>query len=136
MLAAIICLLVPLFIAEFETVHDIVNNQSICPFKLLSGLPCPGCGITKSLVFIYKGDWLQSIHYHLFGPIVFLFCLGLIPLLIVELIQKQNYFNNLFFNRRLGMFMAGVLGFYHLIRLIVFLSSHSVSQILFESIWA
>ncbi|MFY8020221.1 MAG: DUF2752 domain-containing protein [Bacteroidia bacterium] len=134
--AAVLSLLIPLIIASTETEHDIVHNQSLCPFKLLSGFPCPGCGMTKSLVFMYKGDWMQSLSYHLFGPFVFFFCLGLIPLLILELVQNRNFLNHLFYNKKTGILLALVLGAYHLVRLIIFISTHSLSEILQESIWA
>lgn len=36
--------------------HHLETDQSLCPFKMLTGFPCPGCGITKSLVYLYEGD--------------------------------------------------------------------------------
>ena len=45
--------------------RHIETEQSLCPFKLLTGFPCPGCGITKSMIFLYEGDFLKSIYYSL-----------------------------------------------------------------------
>ena len=72
----------------------IETEQSLCPFKLLTGFPCPGCGITKSLIFLYKGNFLKSIYYHLFGPFTFLFCFTAIIILSAELVTKKEYFQN------------------------------------------
>ncbi len=132
---ALISLAIPFFIAEFESEHDIKSNQSLCPFKLLSGLPCPGCGITKSLVYIYKGDLLQSISYHLFGPVTFVFCLLIIFLFTTEIISKKEYFKDWFYSKKLAIVLGISLGSYHLIRLIFFLNTHNLNEILKESIW-
>jgi hypothetical protein len=132
---AFIGLAIPFFIAEFETEHDIQSNQSLCPFKLLSGLPCPGCGITKSLVYIYKGDLLQSFSYHLFGPATFVFCLMIIILFTTEIITKKEYFKDWFYSNKLAIVLGISLGTYHFIRLFFYLSSHNFEEILKESIW-
>ncbi len=132
---AFISLAIPFFIAEFEIEHNIKSNQSLCPFKLLSGLPCPGCGITKSLLYIYKGDLLQSLSYHLFGPATFVFCLLIILLFTTEIISKKEYFKDWFYSKKLAIVLGISLGSYHLIRLIFFLNTHNLSEILKESIW-
>ena len=44
----------------------------LCPLKLFTGCPCPGCGLTRSLVFSAHGDWTQAFSFHPFGPIVYL----------------------------------------------------------------
>lgn len=43
-----------------------------CPFFELTGLPCPGCGLTRSCGCLFRGDLGQSFHFHLFGPVIFL----------------------------------------------------------------
>ncbi len=39
----------------------------LCPFKLLSAIPCPGCGITRALLAAFQGNWTASLAYHPLG---------------------------------------------------------------------
>jgi hypothetical protein len=39
----------------------------ICLFRYLSGLPCPGCGLTRSFSCILHGDFERGYDYHPFG---------------------------------------------------------------------
>jgi hypothetical protein len=48
------------------------NYFTLCGFKNLTGLPCPGCGLTHSFCAIGKGDFKQALTYNLLGPPVFL----------------------------------------------------------------
>lgn len=118
-----------------NSIGHIETDQSICPFKMLSGFPCPGCGITKSLVFLYAGDFVKSIYYHLFGPLTFLFCIVAIFVLSLELITKKEYFQNILFNKKIAYVLGSTLAVYHIIRLILFISTNNIDAILKESIW-
>jgi hypothetical protein len=48
---------------------------TICGFKNLTGLPCPGCGLTHSFCAIGKGDLASAFAYNLLGPPLFLLSL-------------------------------------------------------------
>jgi hypothetical protein len=41
-----------------------------CPFRLLTGLPCPLCGMTRGLASLVRGRWNDAIAFHLFSPLV------------------------------------------------------------------
>lgn len=111
------------------------SDQSFCPIKMLTGFPCPSCGITKSLVYFYGGDILKSISYHILGPAVVVFCLFMIVLLLIELKTKREYFNQYFYSRKVAYGLAISIGIYHIIRLFYFIQQHSFEEILKESIW-
>lgn len=133
---AVVALAIPFFIMLHDTHGEIETAQSLCPFKFLTGLPCPGCGITKAFIFIYKGDLTKSLCYHLFGVPAFVFCIGTIIVLTAELITKKEFFNNLMHSSQLGYALGFFLAGYHLIRLIHFLTTNSVAEILRQSVWA
>jgi hypothetical protein len=48
-----------------------------CPFLHLTGIPCPGCGLTRATYFLMRGDVHTSLTYHAFAPVV-LIGLGLV----------------------------------------------------------
>ena len=49
----------------------LTSGPSLCPFKVMTGLPCPGCGLTRSAVAFLHGDPATSLFFHPLGaPIV------------------------------------------------------------------
>ncbi len=52
---------------------------SVCWFQNLFELPCPGCGLTRSVTNISHLDFTKAWHYHPFGfPVYGLFCAAVI----------------------------------------------------------
>ena len=45
---------------------------TICAFKNVTGLPCPGCGLTHSFCALGKGDVSSAARFNLMGPPIFL----------------------------------------------------------------
>jgi len=45
---------------------------TLCGFKNLTGLPCPGCGLTHSFCALAKGDIGAAAGFNLLGPPLFL----------------------------------------------------------------
>jgi Protein of unknown function (DUF2752) len=46
------------------------DGPVLCPFRLLTGLPCPFCGMTRSLLALGRGDVAASVALHPLGPAV------------------------------------------------------------------
>ena len=44
---------------------------TICGFKNLTGLPCPGCGLTHSFCALAKGSVGEAFEFNLLGPLLF-----------------------------------------------------------------
>ncbi|WP_036678133.1 DUF2752 domain-containing protein [Daejeonella oryzae] len=48
-------------------------HYSICPLKNLQVNWCPGCGLGRSIYYIFRGDLQSSINHHWLGvPAVFI----------------------------------------------------------------
>ena len=49
----------------------IAGLPSVCLFYHLTGLPCPGCGLTRSFVFLGHADWQDALRWHPLGPAIY-----------------------------------------------------------------
>jgi len=135
MIGALITLIIPFILFLNNDGHHLETDQSFCPFKMLTGFPCPGCGITKSLVYFYEGDIYKSISYHILGPFVIAFALITIAVLGTELVTKKEYFSSWLYNKKLAYSLGIALAVYHTGRLIYFIYNNSWDSIVQQSIW-
>ena len=51
----------------------------VCGFRRLTGLPCPGCGLTRSFAFAAHLQIAAAFRAHLLGPVLFAFVAGQVP---------------------------------------------------------
>ena len=49
-----------------------------CPFKLLTGIDCPGCGMTRAFMCIILGDPAAAYYYNPLAPALFVQLFGLL----------------------------------------------------------
>jgi hypothetical protein len=126
-------LVAPYLILQFAPEAEF--GQSICPHKLLTGLPCPGCGITRSIMALYRGDLSGSLAYHVFGIPLVIACVIGITTLGIEMGTGRRFSRALLFDMRVARAAAVLFGGYHVVRLWQFVSSHDFDGILRESIW-
>jgi hypothetical protein len=57
----------------------------LCTFRRLTGWPCPGCGLTRSFVFMAHGHPIDALRMNLLGPPLFVALLAQIPLRLLRL---------------------------------------------------
>lgn len=77
-----------IFIFLFFVLILIVLKYYRCPVKLMFGLSCPTCGITRAVMHALQLDFSQAFYYHMFWPIV---VIGLIAYALYKLkIIKVN----------------------------------------------
>ena len=57
--------------------RSLLSLPNLCPFQRMTGLPCPGCGITRSLVCCGHGQWARALLLHPLGPACFALLLGI-----------------------------------------------------------
>jgi len=55
----------------------------VCPFFRVTGIPCPGCGLTRAVILLLKGDLQASLRFHAFAPIVLLTAVALVLVLLL-----------------------------------------------------
>ena len=61
-------------VATLVPADRVQSGPVICPFRALTGLPCPGCGLTRSFVFAMHGDPAAAVGAHLMGPLLVALC--------------------------------------------------------------
>nr|MBK9652733.1 DUF2752 domain-containing protein [Bacteroidota bacterium] len=73
-------------------VCPINDHIIICPFRLLSIVDCPGCGISRSMSSILHGNFVQSWHYHPLGLFALIVLLSRILVLVrsTKIIKPLN----------------------------------------------
>ncbi len=49
-----------------------------CPVRQLTGIPCPTCYLTRSILAALRGDLPQALQWHALGPIVLVVALALL----------------------------------------------------------
>lgn len=59
--------------ALYISMHIVFD--AFCPSVILAGLPCPGCGITRSILFLLTGQWKRSFYVHPMGVVLVLFAI-------------------------------------------------------------
>jgi len=59
------------------------THLRICPFYLITGIPCAGCGMGRSFCALSSGHLLEAFRCHLLGPAVYL-------ALLVALLQRVS----------------------------------------------
>lgn len=42
-----------------------------CPFKMITGTDCPGCGLTRAFACIWLCDIPAAVKYHPLSPLIF-----------------------------------------------------------------
>ncbi len=100
------------------TQKSIENKTSFCPLKLISGIPCPGCGVSKSIMYLYEGNFSKSIEHHLFGWLFLLILVYLLFVFTFELVVKKTTNNHVIFQPKILYIFGIILLIYYFYRLI------------------
>ena len=63
-----------------------------CTFKLLTGVPCPSCGMTTSFALLMHGDLENSLRANAVGTLLALFGLAVIPWSLASVLRQRPLF--------------------------------------------
>ena len=55
-------------IALYVFMH--IMFDAFCPSLVIMGLPCPGCGLTRSIIFFVTGQFTRSFYVHPLGGVL------------------------------------------------------------------
>lgn len=65
--------------------------KRICPISIITGYPCPGCGITRAFFFFLTLQWNLAFSYN---PTIFLWLLVIAWGIFLRYFIKDNAFKN------------------------------------------
>lgn len=111
-----IILAIPLIIGLLDP--DIVNKESLCPVMRFYHIPCPGCGLTKSFILLYRGDLATSIYFHPFGIIIVCVLCLLLLLAVIDWIGNNNLFDKVIELTTFWQFLTILFAIQYIIRII------------------
>lgn len=60
----------------------------MCPFALLTGTACPGCGLTRAAASLVRGEWAAAFTFH---PLVVIVALWLGGAWIAALARARGH---------------------------------------------
>lgn len=71
------------------------TSASVCVFKNLTGYPCPGCGITRGTILLFRGNILESILLNPVALIINLMAIMATIMIIRDLLLNKSDFQRL-----------------------------------------
>ena len=92
-----------------------------CPILAATGVPCPGCGLTRATMQLFKGNILDSLQTHAFAPIFLMALLLMITVLVLPnsaRIKIISFVNRLETRNGITAWVFASLMFYWAFRLI------------------
>lgn len=63
-------------------IHWLENHFMTCPYKAMSGVDCPGCGMQRAFIELLKGNFVESIQlYPALLPTIFTLLITILHLI-------------------------------------------------------
>ncbi len=78
-----------LVIASLWPVSSVNAGPSMCVFMNATGLPCPGCGMTRSWVHLAHGDVGAAFSFNHFGPLLMLVAVAIVLYVVVAVLRRR-----------------------------------------------
>ena len=78
----------------------------ICPFFNIFKIPCPGCGLTRSIKSILSGHIIEGMKYNVLGiPLILIF----IIYIILILSKKKKYLDSLLYKNKRILILVSII---------------------------
>jgi len=77
---------------KYTPLQDSSRAHTLCMFRRFTGIPCPACGSTHSLIALSHGRFIEAMQYN---PIGFILGLGMfvVPVwILADLLNKKESF--------------------------------------------
>lgn len=78
-----------LVVAFIWPVAHIDGGRTNCLMLLTTGLPCPGCGLTRSWVHLAHGDVSGAFAFNHVGPILFAVAVAFVGYVIYAIVRRR-----------------------------------------------
>jgi hypothetical protein len=78
-------LIIVLFVILNNDHFHLASMPHLCVFQKLLNIPCPGCGVTRSILAMARGDTFSAFIFNPVGILLFLFFIAQIPLCFIAL---------------------------------------------------
>jgi len=76
------------FSAETNADHE----YTFCVVKNVTGYPCPGCGMGRASIELFKGNFAESLHFHWWAiPFHIMVWISLVWLIRDTIIKKDTF---------------------------------------------
>lgn len=81
--------------------HYLVTNHkkivNLCLFRQVTGIPCPSCGTTHSVLSIFRGDYRQALNENILGFPAILMMIIFPGWVLIDLFRKKDSFYSFYF---------------------------------------
>ncbi len=76
--------------------HQSHEGTSTCLFKNIFHIPCPSCGVTRAILLITGGDFMEGVMTNPLSIVVLLGLLCLPVLIFLDVLFRKNYLFQLY----------------------------------------
>ncbi len=76
----------------FSFTPGTADGYSVCLIKNVTGVPCPACGTTRSMLSIIDGDFSESIYHNPLGLLMAVLIIVFPAWIIIDLFRRKNDF--------------------------------------------
>lgn len=76
-------------VARLVDPRRVEGGPVLCPFRLATGLPCPGCGLTRSWVHLMHGQVGEAMAANPFGIVALGLAIALVGAVISTVVRRR-----------------------------------------------